>query len=171
MGLNFLAIAVAALIPNILGMIWYNKNLFGKLWTAETGQSMEPEAMKGKLAKIMIVSLLMSFLVALALNPMVIHQMGIGSLLQGNAEAEAAMKAGTATLDVTVNGKAMNVMDNFRTFKHGAFHGVLYGLFLILPITAIGAMYENRSWKYSLMTAGYWIVSMALMGGVISAWK
>ena len=170
MKLNFLAIAVAALIPNILGMIWYNKNLFGKLWTAETGQSMEPDAMKGKLAKIMIVSLIMAFLVALALHPIVIHQMGVFSLLAGDPENVKAIDAGAA-MDVTLNGKAMNAMDNFRTFKHGAFHGILASIFLILPITAIGAMYENRSWKYSLMTAGYWMLNLAIMGGIICAWK
>jgi hypothetical protein len=170
MKLNFIAIGVATLIPNIFGMIWYNKNLFGKIWQAETGQSMEPEAMKGKIAKIMVVSLIMSFLIAMALNPMVIHQMGITSLLAGDPANMEAIKAG-AKIDVSLNDKSMNVMENFRTFKHGAFHGVLYGLFLILPIVSIGAMYENRSWKYSLITAGYWIINMALMGGIICAWK
>lgn len=170
MKLNFLAIGIATLVPNIIGMIWYHKSLFGKLWQAETGQSMDPEAMKGRIAKIMIVSLIMSFMVAMALNPMVIHQMGVGSLVAGDAATMKALATG-AKLDVSVNGVELNVMDNFRTFKHGAFHGVLYGILLILPITAIGAMYENRSWKYSLMTGGYWIVNMAIMGGIICGMK
>ena len=60
--------------------------------------------------------------------------------------------------------------DRFRTFKHGAFHGILYGVFLILPILGIQAMFEKKSFKYVAINAGYWIVTLALMGGIICEW-
>jgi hypothetical protein len=42
----------------------------------------------------------------------------------------------------------------FRTFKHGALHGFLSGLFLALPIIGTNALFE-RSFKYTLVTGGF----------------
>jgi hypothetical protein len=55
----------------------------------------------------------------------------------------------------------------FRTFKHGALHGFMTGLFLILPVIGVNALYERRSFKYVLISGGYWVVSMMIMGGII----
>jgi len=44
------------------------------------------------------------------------------------------------------------------------------GLFLILPAVGVSSQFEMKSWKYILITAGYWIVSMMLMGGIICQW-
>jgi hypothetical protein len=61
--------------------------------------------------------------------------------------------------------------DVFRTFKHGALHGFFAGLFIAFPISAINALFEQKSWKYILVTAGYWIISMTIMGAIICGWK
>ncbi|HQU61141.1 MAG TPA: DUF1761 domain-containing protein, partial [Saprospiraceae bacterium] len=58
---------------------------------------------------------------------------------------------------------------NFRTFKHGAFHGTLNGIFFALPVLGINALFERKGWKYILLNGGYWIISLALMGGVVCA--
>ena len=58
---------------------------------------------------------------------------------------------------------------NFRTFKHGAFHGTLYSVFLVLPLIGINALFERKSWSYVWIHVGYWALTLALMGGVISA--
>jgi hypothetical protein len=57
--------------------------------------------------------------------------------------------------------------NNFRTFKHGVFHGILSSLFIVLPILATNAMFERKGFKYIAINVGYWTISMALMGGVI----
>ena len=57
-----------------------------------------------------------------------------------------------------------------RTFKHGAFHGVLTGLFVITPILATSAMFERKGFKYIAINAGYWIICLAIMGGIVSGW-
>jgi hypothetical protein len=31
------------------------------------------------------------------------------------------------------------------------------------------ALFERRSWKYIFMNVGYWALSAAIMGGIISA--
>lgn len=33
------------------------------------------------------------------------------------------------------------------------------------------ALYERRSFKYTLVTGGFWIVCCMIMGGIICAWK
>jgi hypothetical protein len=60
---------------------------------------------------------------------------------------------------------------NFRTFKHGALHGVLGGVFMVLPILAVNALYERKSWKYIFINVGFWTACLTLMGGIISAWR
>jgi hypothetical protein len=55
----------------------------------------------------------------------------------------------------------------FRNIHHGLLHGFIGGLTIAFPIVAINALFERRSWKYIFMNAGYWIVSMMLMGAVI----
>ena len=61
--------------------------------------------------------------------------------------------------------------DSFRYFRHGLLHGFMAGVFIALPITAINALFEQKSWKYILVNAGYWIITMMIMGGIICAWK
>ena len=59
----------------------------------------------------------------------------------------------------------------FHTFKHGAFHGGILSLFVILPALGTNALYEQRSWKYILINVGYWLVSFVLMGGILNIWR
>ena len=59
---------------------------------------------------------------------------------------------------------------NYRTFKHGILHGMLAGVFFILPVLATQAMFERKTAKYVLLNAGYWIVTLGLMGGIICQW-
>jgi hypothetical protein len=59
---------------------------------------------------------------------------------------------------------------NFRTFKHGAFHGILSAVFFALPVLGIQAMFERRSGKYIFIHLGYWVITFVLMGGIICQW-
>lgn len=73
-------------------------------------------------------------------------------------------------LNYLLHGAHDHDMTNFITFKHGAFHGVLLTIMVILPVVASNAMYEKRSWQYILINVGYWAVSLAIMGGIIQIW-
>ena len=55
----------------------------------------------------------------------------------------------------------------FRTFKHGALHGTMAGIFIALPILGTNALFERKGWKYILINTGYWTVTLAIMGGII----
>ena len=58
----------------------------------------------------------------------------------------------------------------FRTFKHGALHGTIAGLFIALPIIGTNALFERKSAKYIFINSGYWIVTLAIMGGIVCGW-
>ncbi len=166
--MNFIAVLVAALIPVVMGFIWYNPAVFGKVWMSAIG--IDPDAIrdeKPNMLAIFALSLLFALMLAMSLNPMVIHQMGISSLLQGMPAAEAK----DAKIELLVNGVSIDYENRFRTFGHGALHGFISGLFVAVPIIGTMALYEKRGFKYIAVTGGYWIVCFMLMGGVICGWK
>ena len=61
--------------------------------------------------------------------------------------------------------------DAFRTFKHGALHGAMIGLFVALPVIATNCLFEQKSFRYAAITSGYWIIVMTIMGAIICGWK
>jgi hypothetical protein len=162
--LNFLYVALSALIPILTGFVWYSNVLFGKAWMRAADIS-EEKLKGGNMAVILVVSLILSMLLALSLMPITIHQLGIYSIL-----------AEDQTLNDPQSPTSLYVADfmnrygsNFRTFKHGAFHGILSALLFAMPIISINAMFERRSFKYIAIHVGYWVITLALMGGVICA--
>lgn len=164
--MNFLAVLVAALVPMVVGFIWYNPKVLGNAWMKSIGVT-DAEKMKegANMALIFGLSFVFSLMLALTMNPMVIHQMGIMSLLADVPEAR------DGKVELLLNGNPVDYMNKFRTFGHGAFHGFLYGIFLVIPFIGTNALYERRGFNYIAINAGYWILNMMLMGGIICAWQ
>ena len=161
MEMNYYIPFITALIPMVIGSIWYGP-LFGNAWMKQLGFT--KESLEGtNMFKILSISYIMSVLISFALIQMVIHQMGAFSTLAGEPGFNEQTGAGFTFLQEFLGTYG----DRFRTFKHGAFHGVLYGFFLITPVLTIIALFEKKSFKYIAINAGYWIVTLALMGGVI----
>ncbi|PQB08291.1 hypothetical protein BST83_15020 [Polaribacter filamentus] len=161
MEMNFYIFFLAALVPLVIGFVWYGP-LFGNAWMKELGFTKESLANKN-IVLTLILSYVFSLFLAIFLLPATIHQMGVYSTLAGEPGfAESTGEAFTYFQDFL-----SNYGDRFRTFKHGALHGVLSGLFLAMPVIAIIAMFERKSVKYVAINAGYWIVTLAIMGGLI----
>ena len=57
----------------------------------------------------------------------------------------------------------------FDTFKHGAAHGAIISFFFVIPIFITNGLFEQKSWTNMLINAGYWLITLALMGGVLDA--
>ncbi|HQF48620.1 MAG TPA: DUF1761 domain-containing protein, partial [Flavobacterium alvei] len=93
----------------------------------------------------------------------VIHQMGTLGMIGGPDFIASAKPSYAAFL--------ADYGDAFRTFKHGALHGFMSGIFLALPIISINGLFEQKSWKYMAIQSGYWIVIMTIMGAIICGWK
>ena len=158
MELNFLAIVVAAIVPLIVGAIWYNPKVFGTTWMKASG--MTEEKMKGtNMGVIFGITLVLSVLLAFSVNGMVIHQVAASQLAFTNPDAES-YKA------------FMEEFGNMhRNYGHGALHGAIGALFFVLPVLGINALFERKGWKYILVNVGFWVVTLAIMGSILCGWK
>lgn len=68
----------------------------------------------------------------------------------------------------------MLVYANAYTHMSGLWAGVQGGLWLwlgfIAPVTVGIVLWEGKSWKLWVLTSGYWLVSLAVMGAILGAW-
>ena len=160
MEINFLAILTAAVSALVVGFVWYNPKVFGNAWMKSAGMTDE-QVKGGNMAKIFGLSILFAILLAFSLQGITIHQMGAFSMVGG--DTENALPSYQAFMDDYGNA--------FRTFKHGALHGALAGIFIALPILGTNALFERKGAKYIFINSGYWIVTLAVMGGIICGWK
>jgi hypothetical protein len=154
------AIPVAAVAALVIGAIWYNPKVFGNVWMRESGMTIE-KMKSGKMAVIFGLSLVFSLLLATLLMQFTNHQWGAIGMVGGEPEtAKASFEAFMADYGT-----------EFRTFKHGALHGTLFGVFGALPIIGTIALFERKSAKYILINSGYWIVTLAVMGAILCGWN
>jgi hypothetical protein len=142
LSMNWLAILVSALIPLIIGSIWYHPKAFGTVWMNATGITED---------KLKNMSPAKAYIVALVLSVVLSFYLYINVLTGGPDD----MRHG---------------QEIYMTFKHGAAHGAFLGLFVVLPVLATNAIFEMKSAKYIFINVFYWIVSLALMGGTLNGW-
>jgi len=155
---------LTALIPLIIGFIWYNPKVFGKAWMKAA--DITEDKMKGaNMLLIFGLTYLFSLFVSFGLMSLVIHQLSVFSILAN----EPGMQDPNSELMAYFNTFMAKYGNNFRTFKHGAFHGVIASVLLALPVLGINAMFERRGFKYIAINVGFWMVSFALIGGTICA--
>ena len=86
--MNWIAVIVAALIPMVIGFIWYNPKLFGNAWMKAAG--MTEEKMKGgNMPVIFGVSFILSLLLALQMHTISIHQFNLDGLFNVGGQMPA----------------------------------------------------------------------------------
>lgn len=159
MEFNFLAVLVSALSTLIVGSIWYSDKLFGNVWMQEAGLNKD-EMQKGNMLKIFGLTFVYSLLISFFMQLIVIHQ---------NGAISAAMDI--KDIDPSVLQNYLNAYgQTYRTFKHGALHGFLASLFFASPLIAINSLFERKSWKYIAVHAGYWTITLMVMGAIICGW-
>jgi len=159
---NFYMYFVAALIPIFVGAIYYSPMLVGNAWMKEN--NFTDEDLEGaNMVKILGLAYICGILISFFLTGVVIHQHGVFSLMMPEV-----MESGSQAMN-DFNGLMGTYGGNFRTFGHGAIHGVMIALFFVLPLIATNSLFERRSWKYILIHTGYWLISLALVGGLLCA--
>lgn len=154
--------AVAALVPLIIGFIWYNPKVFGSAWIKATGLT-EEQLKGGNMPVIFVTTYVMSFLIAFALQFIVVHQSGFYSILVG----QPGLNDPTSELGKYVADFMSKYGNNYRTFKHGAFHGGITAVFLAMPFLGINSLFERKGFKYIVIHTGYWLVCLMIMGGIV----
>lgn len=162
MDFNIPFLFVAAIIPLIVGSVWYNPKIFGNVWMRTSGVT-EEQAQSGNMLLIFGLTYVFSLLVAFTIATLAIHQMGVMQVLteqpgfgDNNAEVTKYFEDFIARYG------------NFhRDWKHGALHGGFAATTFALPLIGILALFERRGWKYIAVHFGYWFISMTLMGAVV----
>jgi hypothetical protein len=143
----------------LVGFIWYNPKVFGTIWMKESGVS-EEKPNTATIVKTMLAAYIYAFLISFVMQFLVIHQSGALGMIGGDVSKALP----------SYNAFMADYGTNFRTFKHGALHGFMTGLFFCLPVIGVGALFERRSFKYTLIAGGYWVITCMLMGGIICQW-
>lgn len=141
--LNYLAIIVAGLVPTILGAIYYGP-LFEKQWLSSMGKTKEEMVPKN---------------MPLTYGGALLCAMLLSTSLKFFIEmAHRGIEGGEL------------VFNSFHTFGHGALHGGLICFFLIIPVIISLSLFQGRSGKNILLNVVYWLVTCAVMGGILDAW-
>jgi hypothetical protein len=166
MEINWLALLVAAVVPMVTGFVWYNERVFGNAWMKASGVTRDTPG-GASMPVTFGLTFFFSFMLATALQSVVIHQLAIYSVLMN----EPGIQDPTSDIGKFVADFMAKYGNNFRTFKHGVLHGVIAGIFIALPILGVNALFERKGARYILINAGYWTVTLALMGGIICGWK
>jgi hypothetical protein len=161
MEINFIAPIVAAFTTLIIGFIWYHPKAFGTLWMKENNFT-EEELQKGNPLKIFGLTFIFSIFIGVIMQMLTIHQMGALGMIGGFAKIAEAKPS--------FNAFMTDYETVFRTFKHGALHGFMTGLLFAFPMIGINGLFERKSWNYIFIHAGYWIVSLTIIGGIVCAW-
>ena len=165
MEFNIWVIFVAALIPLITGAVWYNPKVFGNAWLKTSGLT-EEEAQSGNMAVIFGLSYVFGLFLAAMLLPIVIHQFAVSSLMISEVDFGVA-----GSESHTYFAEIMERMgDRNRDFGHGSFHGAFAGFLFALPVIGTISLFERRGFKYIAIHTGYWMLTLALMGGIIGQW-
>ena len=159
MEMNFIAVLVAAASTLVVGAVWYSPMLFANAWMKESGLT-EEQLKKGNMLKIFGLTFIFSIMIAMIMQVLTIHQLGPMGMIGGDPSKALP----------SYNAFMGDYGTAFRTFKHGALHGFMSGLFLAFPLIAINGLFEHKSWKYIFINAGYWIISMTIMGAIVCGW-
>ena len=164
MEFNWLAVLVAALVPTVIGFVWYHPKVMGNVWMKAA--DMTDEKIKGgNMALIFGLSFLFSLMLAVEVNFLAIHQMNVpGIFATPNGGAPSPEDSQFLSDFMAKYGS------NWRTFSHGVVHGIINSLFFALPLLATNAMFERKGWKYILVNFGYWLITISIMCGIVCAW-
>jgi hypothetical protein len=166
---NWLVTLLTGLIvPNVLGMLYYNPKLMGNAWMKEAGLTMD-DAKGVNMGKAMALNTLASLSIAVGLNLFTIHQFAINSIFAG-AEDMKALTDPNSQQSLYVADFMSRYGHYFRTFKHGFTHGVLLSIFFVGPVLAYSCIWERKSFKYWIINVVFWILNLGIMGGIICQW-
>ncbi|MBA2616197.1 MAG: DUF1761 domain-containing protein [Actinobacteria bacterium] len=128
--LNWLAVAVAALVPMALGALWYSL-LFARPWMRAVGRSAEDMS---------------------------------GASIGYGLSAIAALVT-SYTLARVVRWAEVDDLAN------GVLVGLLLWIGFVATIIAVQTYFGGRSRTLWAIDAGYWLVSLLVMGAIHGAWE
>lgn len=144
MEINYLAVLVAAIAANIIGGLWYSPVLFGNTWMKLMGWDPSNKVQMESMKKTTGKSYAINFVASIVMAYVLAHvvTMGIAYLNGSTGNISAALQ--------------------------GAFWSWLG---FVVPVALSAVLWENKPWKLFLLNVGYYLVSLAIMGTILSTWR
>ncbi len=156
---NWLLLSLTSLVPIIVAYLWFNPSVYNRIFK---GWNLSQFNIRWTPSSICIL-LVLGFMYSITLSYQVIHQLHFQSLLMN--EVGFMNQEGSAYKDLVyifeLYGK------NFRSFRHGAFHGLLNSIFIVLPILIYGRFASGSSWYSVFFQWLFWAICGVTMGGLI----
>ena len=122
---NFYIFFLTALIPLVVGAIYYNPRVFGAAWMNINGfTEASLQAKGGNMAVIFGLTYLMGLMASFFIPIVTIHQGGVYGLM-----APDIMESGSAA-QLQFNELMAQYGNRYRDFGHGAIHGAFLSFFL-----------------------------------------
>jgi len=143
--INIFAILVAAAVPNALGALYYGP-LFGKRWLSSL--NMTADDMKGR-------------------NEGLIY--GGAYLLCAVVCFFSKFLVELAHKDVNDQGEL--IFASFHTFPHGAIHGSVIAIGIVIPIIVCLGLFQKSTTSNILINSLFWLICFAIMGGILDVWN
>lgn len=140
--LNWLAIAVAVIASFLVGGLWYGP-LFGKPWRKEMGVPPDARGTGAEMARSLGLNVFGTFLTAFVLAHDVLGW------------RPSAWNAGADASPAT----------------YGFFAAFFAWLGFVVPVLLNGVSFERKSWKLFGINASYQLVSLVIIGMIISYWR
>jgi len=156
---NWLILPIAALLPLVLGFIWYHPSVLGTKLATITGDPIVKNRPLGKLALIYFLSLILAYILTL----MSVHQTAIFQLFFMDPELANA----DSSHNVFINEFMETYGDRHRSFGHGVVHGAEAGLMFGLALLGITTLMQNKPFKLIWIHLVFWVVCCGLMGGLL----
>ena len=158
MQLNHLAHALIALVPLIIGFIWYRPTM---PWIKWASANKPLNVKRPSILGLFVLYGLSAALVFVYMN-LIIHQIGFYELfftdiMRGNQESKQIAEEFLA-----VYGQ------KHRHLGHGLFHGLIDAFALALPFIAFYSLVENIDWKRTIVHLGFWVICSTLIGGLVA---
>ncbi|HEX8591391.1 MAG TPA: DUF1761 domain-containing protein [Candidatus Paceibacterota bacterium] len=138
--IDYWAVFGAVVVSVILGVLWYGP-LFGRQWMRTVGISHEQMAEAKRRG---MVGMWRTYAIMI-----------VGTLVMAYVLAHVIAAFGES-LGESVGGTGVSA-------------GIWMWLGFVAPVTLGSVLWENRPWKYWFIVAGYYLVSLILMGIIISS--
>ena len=140
--MNWLAIAVSVVVSFLVGGLWYGP-LFGNAWKKEMGVPPDAKPAPGEMGRSLALNVFGTFLMAFVLAHAVLGWRPSA----WNAGADAAP----------------------------AVYGCVAGLFawigFVVPVLLNGVSFERKSWKLFGINAAFQLVSLQIIGLILTFWR
>jgi hypothetical protein len=145
--LNFIALICAALIPMIMGFLYYHPSVMGTAWMKANG--FVKENLTPPKPAMYLLALVCSFMLAFFMWGWVTGGGGVDTFQVEDPKDH----------------------HSYVTFQHGLFHGLAFSIMVILPIFVTMKIFESRKWAWAWVNIVYWSLTVMLMNGILSAWR